>query len=86
MDRSVRLTAHGEELLDEQLARGTYHSAEEVVERALESLTQSCAAPQGNEHPRRTPAEAVASIREIQSRNRLNGLGLKDLINEGRKY
>ena len=38
---NVRLTRHSEELLNEQLARGAYHSAEEVIERALEKLTEA---------------------------------------------
>jgi Arc/MetJ-type ribon-helix-helix transcriptional regulator len=36
----VRLNPHSEELLKEQLARGPYHSPEEVIERALETLTE----------------------------------------------
>jgi prevent-host-death family protein len=34
---------------------------------------------------RRTPAETVAAIREFRKGNRLDGLKIKDLINEGRK-
>ena len=37
-------------------------------------------------HPAKTPAEAVADILEIQKRNRLGGLKIKDLIHEGHKY
>ncbi len=33
-----------------------------------------------------SPAEAVAAIREGRKGNRLDGLSIKDLINEGRKY
>jgi putative addiction module CopG family antidote len=37
---NIRLTPHSEELLKEQLAQGQYHSAEEVIERALERLSE----------------------------------------------
>jgi putative addiction module CopG family antidote len=37
---NIRLTPHSEELLRERLAHGPYHSAEEVIERALETLSE----------------------------------------------
>lgn len=37
---NVRLTPHSEELLREELARGRFHTPEEVIERALESLSE----------------------------------------------
>lgn len=37
---NVRLNPHSEQLLRQQLARGPYHSPEEVIERALETLTE----------------------------------------------
>jgi hypothetical protein len=37
---NIRLSAHSEQLLKEQLARGPYHSPEEVIDRALETLTE----------------------------------------------
>jgi hypothetical protein len=79
---NIRLSTHGEELLKEQLAHGPYHTPEEVIERALENL----AAASVSAAPRRTPAEAVAHIRESRKGVRLGGLKIKDLINEGRKY
>ncbi|OFV96976.1 MAG: hypothetical protein A3F68_05705 [Acidobacteria bacterium RIFCSPLOWO2_12_FULL_54_10] len=86
MDSTIRLTPHSQELLEEQIARGPYRSPEEVIERALESL-----ALRESVHSRRgpsaiSPAEAVSAILEIQKRNRLGGLKIKDLIHEGHKY
>jgi hypothetical protein len=83
MDTTIRLTPHSQELLEEQLAHGSFHSPEEVIERALETLAQkgSVLLPLS-----KTPAEAVADILEIQKRNRLGGLKIKDLIHEGHKY
>jgi Arc/MetJ-type ribon-helix-helix transcriptional regulator len=41
---NIVLSPHGEELLRHQLENGPYHSAEEVIERALESLAAMRAA------------------------------------------
>jgi hypothetical protein len=83
---TIRLTPHGEELLQKQLARGPYRSPEEVIERALETLAQKESHPSPPGPLTKTPAEAVADILEIQKRNRLGGLKIKDLIQEGHKY
>ena len=37
---NIRLNPHSEQLLNEALSRGDYHSAEEVIERALETLSE----------------------------------------------
>jgi len=37
---NVKLNAHSEDLLREYLSRGKYHTPEEVIERALESLAE----------------------------------------------
>ena len=83
---TIRLTARGEELLQQQLARGPYRSPEEVIERALETLAQKALDSSSAGTSTKTPAEAVADILEIQKRNHLGGLKIKDLIQEGRKY
>jgi hypothetical protein len=66
------------------LRSGLYHSPEEVVARALESLAEKerHAGPAGT----MTPAEAVDDIRELRKGVTLGGLSIRDLINEGRKY
>jgi Arc/MetJ-type ribon-helix-helix transcriptional regulator len=62
---TIRLTPHGEELLQEQLARGAYRSPEELIERALETLAQR-EPPSFHLGPStKSPAEAVADILEI---------------------
>ncbi len=86
MNTTIRLTPHSEELLQEQLARGPYRSPEEVIERALETLAQKEYVPFRLGPSTKSPAEAVADILEIQKRNRLGGLKIKDLIHEGHKY
>jgi Arc/MetJ-type ribon-helix-helix transcriptional regulator len=82
MPLSVTLDSHGEELLSAHLRSGRYRSPEEVVTRALETLTEKePPAPR-----KKTPAEAVADIRELRKGVTLGGLKIRDLINEGRKY
>jgi len=82
MPLNLTLDSHGEELVAAHLRSGLYHSPEEVVTRALETLAEKERAA-----PARmmTPAEAVADIRELRKGVTLGGLRVKDLINEGRK-
>jgi hypothetical protein len=86
MSSIITLTPRGEELLQEQLARGSYRSPEEVVETALETLAQKQPVAVPADRRVKSPDEAVADILEIQKRNRLNGLKIKDLIHEGHRY
>jgi putative addiction module CopG family antidote len=37
---NIRLNPHSEQLVKEQLAQGQFHSAEEVIESALETLSE----------------------------------------------
>ena len=84
MSSTIHLSPHSEALLKEQLARGHYRSPEEVVEHALEVLAHN--GPASSLTPSKTPAEAIAEILEIQKRNRLDGLKIKELIQEGHKH
>jgi len=62
MSATISLTPHGEELLQEQLARGTCRSPEEVVETALETLAERQAVTGPADRPATTPAEAVRTF------------------------
>lgn len=86
MSTTIQLTPHGEELLKEQLARGPYRSPEEVIETALETLAERQVTLSPDAPSKKSPAEAVADILEIQKRNRLGDLKIKDLIHEGHRY
>lgn len=79
----VTLNPHAEALLSAYLRSGRFHSPEEVVTRALETLAEK--EPPATQR-KKTPAEAVADIRELRKGVTLGGLKIKDLINEGRKY
>jgi hypothetical protein len=77
----VTLTPHGEELLRAELARQAGSSPEQILERALEKLAEEAVAAR-----KKTPAEAVAHIRESRKGITLGGLKIKDMIHEGHKY
>jgi len=83
MPLTLTLDPHGEQLVAAHLRTGRYASPEEVVTRALETLTEKePPAPQR----KKTPAEAVAHIRESRKGVTLGGLRIKDLIHAGHKY
>jgi hypothetical protein len=48
MSTTIQLTPHGEELLQQQLARDPARSAQEVIERAFETLAQQVSSPAGS--------------------------------------
>ena len=79
----LTLDGYGEQLVAAHLRTGRYRSPEEVVTCALETLSEK--EPSADER-KKTPAEAVADIRELRKGVTLGGLKIKDLINEGRKY
>lgn len=57
---NVKLTRHSEKLLREQLARGPYHTPEDVIEHALEVLGES-------EQANATLARPRASLQEFRA-------------------
>ena len=83
MALTLTLDPREEQLVAACLSTGRYHSPEEVVARALETLAEK----EAPASPRkRTAAEAVAHMRETRKGVTLGGLKIKDLIIEGRKY
>ena len=81
----VHLDSRGEQLVKQQLRSGRYRSAEQVVLSALEALTQSSPAPEGEEERRR----AVRNLLEFAGKHGFTlgeGLRIRDLIHEGRRY
>ena len=74
---------YGEALVTAYLRSGRFQSPEEVVTRALETLRDK---EQPAIRAARTPAEAIAHIRESRKGVRLGGLKIKNLIHEGHRY
>lgn len=74
---------HGEQLVAQHLRTGRYQSPEEVVTCALENLPEQQDLPQSPE--KKSPAGAVAHIRQSRKNVNLGGLKIKDLIHAGDK-
>jgi Arc/MetJ-type ribon-helix-helix transcriptional regulator len=73
MALTLTLDPHGEQLVAACLSTGRYHSPEEVVARALESLAEK-EAPES-----RVPAaEVLEAIERLKAFGRSNGLSLGD--------
>ena len=80
---NVRLDSRGEQLVEEQLRAGRFQTAEEVVAQALEALAGS----EGG----RSEADVRCAVQDMLAfpTNHpftLGGLGLRQLIDEGRKH
>jgi hypothetical protein len=80
---TINLKPETERLVQEELQNGRFHSVDEMIVDGIEA--RRVGKPLSRELRRKTPAEAVAHIREIRQGNRLPaGVTIKDLINEGR--
>lgn len=82
---NVRLDTRGEYLIEQQLRAGRFHTPEEVVARALETLAgdESARTDETNRH------QAVQDMLEFACKHRFTleeGLRVRDLLHEGRKY
>lgn len=85
MPLTLTLDPRGEQLVAAHLRTGRYSSPEEVVTHALEKLAEK-EPPASASQQKKTPAEAVADIRDLRRGVTLGGLKIRDLINECRKY
>ena len=80
---TINLKPETERLVRDVLQNGHFCSVDEMIVQGVQARRE------GNllsrEVRRKTPAEAVAHIRELRQGNRLpSGVTIKDLINEGR--
>ena len=82
MPLTLTLDPHGEQLIAPHLRSGRYATPEEVVTHALEILAEKEPASKR----KKSPAEAVADIRQLHEAITLGGLKIRNLIDEGRKY
>ncbi len=81
----VHLDTRSQRLIEQQLRAGRYHSPEEVIVRALETLAER-ESTRWEEQERR---QAVQEMMEFAGKHRFTlgeGLRIRDLIHEGHKY
>jgi hypothetical protein len=84
---TVHLSQHGQELLEDALARRVGRSPEEVIERALEATNGMGSSLSDEERAQRH--QAVADMLAFREEYRLTlgaGERIKDLIHEGHMY
>ena len=82
---NVRVDPRGERLIEQQLRDGRYHSPEEVVARALETLAEGGSTGSKEE----TRHQAVQDILEFANKRHFTlgaGLRIRDLLHEEHKY
>jgi hypothetical protein len=84
MPLTLTLDSYGEQLVAQHLRSGRSHSPEQLVTRALESLSDQ-PEPSQSQKPK-TVEEAAAHIRHSRKGMTLGGLKSKDLIHAGHKY
>jgi len=80
---AIDIKPETERLVREELQNGHFRSVDEMIVQGVQARRDG--KPLSPEVKRKTPAEAVAHIREMRHGNRLPaGVTIKDLINEGR--
>jgi hypothetical protein len=80
---ATNLKPETELLVQEELRNGRFRSVDEMIVEGVHARREGIAL--SSDVKRKTPAEAVAHIRELRQGNRLPaGVTIKDLINEGR--
>ena len=80
---TINIRSETERLVQEELQQGHFRSVDEMIVQGVQARREG--KPLSGEVGRKTPAEAVAHIRQMRRGNRLPaGVTIKDLINEGR--
>jgi Arc/MetJ-type ribon-helix-helix transcriptional regulator len=82
-EMTIRLKPETERLVQEELQNGRFRSVDEMIVQGVQARRD--AKPLSRDARRKTPAEAVAHIRQLRRGNFIpDGVTIKDLINEGR--
>jgi Arc/MetJ-type ribon-helix-helix transcriptional regulator len=80
---TITLKPETERIVQEELQNGHFRSVDDMIVEGVQARREG--KPLSGEVRPKTPAEAVAHIRELRQGNRLpDGVTIKDLINEGR--
>lgn len=86
MGLQVTIDGHSEAIVRSQLAQGKAGSAEELIERALESYSRQVPRRFSLGSSGKTTAQAIADILDLRQTVSLGGLTLKELTHAGHKY
>jgi Arc/MetJ-type ribon-helix-helix transcriptional regulator len=78
---TIQLNPEQERVIQQALESGKFHSVDEVLESALESIRQ-----RGEMPPALTRSQIAGQrIRELRKGLTLDGISIKELIEEGRE-
>lgn len=79
----INIKPETERLVQQELHNGHFHSVDEMIVQGIQTKREG--KPSFRDWTHKTPADAVAHIRELRQGNRLpSGVTIRDLINEGR--
>jgi Arc/MetJ-type ribon-helix-helix transcriptional regulator len=83
---NIRLTPEQEKIVRDELKSGHFHSVEEIIAKALETLREK-AASTATGTPNGAQREAVREMLDFVEKNhvRLDGVSVKELIREGHR-
>jgi hypothetical protein len=80
---TINIKPETERLVQQELQNGHFRSVDEMIVEGVQARREGKTLPAASK--RKTPAEAVAHIRELRRGHPLPaGTSIKDLINEGR--
>ena len=84
---NVKLTPEQEQIVKDELKAGNFHSAEEVIGRALQVFHRQLAVADTSAKTSVAQKNAVAEMIAFVEENhvRLSGISVKDLIHEGHR-
>lgn len=80
---TIEIKPETEQLLREAISKWHFASVDELIAKTLQAWSEK-GGGLGRE-VRHTPTEAAARIRELRQGLRLDGIKIRDLINEGRR-
>ncbi len=78
---TIQIDPETDRLIQQELQTGQFRSIDELIGRAVQALHDQ---NRSTHRAKRTPAEAIAHIRQNREGAVLGDLTIKDLMNEGR--
>lgn len=84
---NVKLTPEQEQIINDELEAGNFHSAEEIIGRALQVLRQQPSNAVAGTKTSLAQKNAVDEMMAFAEKNhvKLSGISVKDLIHEGHR-
>lgn len=81
----IKLTPETERLVQDEIQRGHFQSADELIVQALQALHDRDSEVSTRVNKNGSPADAVTRLRALRKGISLRGLKIKDLAHEGHR-